>query len=113
MKLAMIMSQKRLAEEYGMLNRLAVGLLNDYANIIRVIPKNKNEAFDEHENAVSIAQRLEVEMPTAWINRRNRKTFGEMPSHILTRITNCYYFSLLDLLPCRKMKVFDYLARAY
>ena len=73
MKLAMVMSQKRLAEEYGMLNRLAVGLLNDHANIIRVIPKNKNEAFDEHENAVSIAQRFEVEMPTAWMNRRNRK----------------------------------------
>ena len=54
----MFMSQNRLDQEHSMLNRLAIGLINEGEQVTRVIPPFQNNDTPEYEKVVSIIPRL-------------------------------------------------------
>ena len=72
MSVTMIMSTDRLTQEYGMLNRLAIGLMNDGEQVTRVIPPFQNDTPPEYENVVSIIPRLFSPIPIPWLQRKEK-----------------------------------------
>lgn len=70
MSVAMIMSSDRLSQEHAMLNRIAVGLLDNGNQIIRVVPESKEQPL--YEQAVSLAHKFETPMPVSRLLRNER-----------------------------------------
>ena len=72
MSIVMIMSQSRIDQEHGMLNRLVVGLANEGEHVVRIVPPTP---FDEpalHERAVSLTKRVTTPMPVSRFLRNAR-----------------------------------------
>ena len=72
MSIAMFMSPERLAQEHGMLNRLAIGLINEGEQVTRVIPHFANDVSPEYEKAVSIISKLHTQMRIPWLQRKEK-----------------------------------------
>lgn len=65
MHLAMIIDEQRLAQEYMMLNRLAVGLISDGIQVTRIVPAEvASEYIQLKEQRIALAGRLETDMKT-------------------------------------------------
>lgn len=63
MHLAMIIDEQRLAQEYMMLNRLAVGLIGDGIQVTRIVPAEAaSEYIQLKEQRMALAGRLETDM---------------------------------------------------
>lgn len=63
MHLAMIIDEQRLAQEYMMLNRLAVGLIGDGIQVTRIVPTEVTfEYIKMTEQRIALAERLETDM---------------------------------------------------
>jgi hypothetical protein len=73
MTVALLISTDRLAQDYVMLNRLTVGLLDHGIQVIRVVPENKMEETQKFGTAVSFANQIEVSMPISRLLRQNRR----------------------------------------
>ena len=68
--IAMFMSGERLDQEHGMLNRLAVGLMNDGEHVTRVIPPSSNNIPTDYEQAVSIIPRIHTQFSFPFLQRK-------------------------------------------
>lgn len=66
----MLMSSDRLQEEHGMLNRLAVGLMNDGVQVTRVIPPFSKDTPPEYERSVSIIPIIHTQFPVPYLQRK-------------------------------------------
>lgn len=72
MSIAMFMSPERLTQEHGMLNRLAIGLINEGEQVTRVIPPFVNGVSPEYEKAVSIISKIHTQMRIPWLQRKEK-----------------------------------------
>ena len=72
MTVAIIMSKDRLDQEHAMLNRLAVGLMDDGTQVVQVAPSNSNEETP-FEQSTSLAKRLYAPMPVSMLLRKARR----------------------------------------
>lgn len=71
MHIAMIMDAERLMREHLMLNRLAIGLLNDGVRLTRIVPDVlDDETMGMGEERIALAPRIEVPMKVLpWLRR--------------------------------------------
>ena len=68
--IAMFMSGERIDQEHGMLNRLAVGLMNDGEQVTRVIPPYNNNIPADYEQSVSIIPRIHTQFSFPFLQRK-------------------------------------------
>jgi len=68
--IAMLMSQNRLDQEHGMLNRLAVGLMNEGEQVTRVIPPFGNDIPPDYEQPVSIIPKIFTQFSIPFLQRK-------------------------------------------
>jgi glycosyltransferase involved in cell wall biosynthesis len=68
--IAMFMSNDRLREEHGMLNRLGVGLLNDGVQVTRVIPQYCGDIPPDYERSVSIIPKFHTQFTAPLFQRK-------------------------------------------
>jgi len=72
MTVSIIMSKDRLEQEHAMLNRLAVGLMDDGTQVVQVAPANSNEETP-FEQSTSLAKRIYAPMPVSMLLRKARR----------------------------------------
>ena len=72
MTVSIIMSKDRLEQEHAMLNRLAVGLMDDGTQVVQVAPANSNEET-LFEQSTSLAKRIYAPMPVSMLLRKARR----------------------------------------
>ena len=94
--IAMFMSGERLDQEHGMLNRLAVGLMNDGEHVTRVIPPSSNNIPTDYEQAVSIIPRIHTQFSFPFLQRK--KLLENLCSELKKQKTNyCHIKIFLSL----------------
>ncbi len=83
MTVALFISADRMLEEYAMLNRLVVGLMNENMHVIRCLPKHIAEQFDATSHSAGLSEGLYFNMPCSFIERssRRREVVDQMASH--------------------------------
>ncbi len=86
--IAMFMSSDRLREEHGMLNRLAVGLMNDGMQVTRVIPPFHKDIPPEYERSVSIIPKIHTQFAVPYLQRKvlSEKLCAELKKQKTTSI---------------------------
>ena len=72
MTVSIIMSKDRIEQEHAMLNRLAVGLMDDGTQVVQVAPTSSNEDTP-FEQSTSLAQRIYAPMPVSMLLRKARR----------------------------------------
>ena len=73
MTISIIMSKDRLEQEHAMLNRLAVGLMDDGTQVIQVVPTHSMIELTPYEQSVTLAERTHVPMPVSRLLRKARR----------------------------------------
>ncbi|MDP7009597.1 MAG: glycosyltransferase [Phycisphaerales bacterium] len=71
-KIALLTSQDRIDQEHGMLNRLAVGLMNDGDQVMRVIPPYTTDIPPEYEQSVSLIPKLHIPFTVPYLHRKEQ-----------------------------------------
>ena len=66
------MSKDRLEQEHAMLNRLAVGLMDDGTQVVQVAPEHSDEVT-LYEQSTSLVKRIHAPMPVSMLLRKARR----------------------------------------
>jgi hypothetical protein len=67
--IAMFISKNRLEQEHGMLNRLAVGLMNEGEQVTRVLPHFEGDTPPDFEKAVSLIPKFHTQFSLPFLQR--------------------------------------------
>ena len=65
----MFISKNRLEQEHGMLNRLAVGLMNEGEQVTRVLPHFEGDTPPDFEQAVSLIPKFHTQFSLPFLQR--------------------------------------------
>lgn len=66
----MFMSKNRLKQEHGMLNRFAVGLMNEGEQVTRVLPHFNGDTPPDYEQAVSLIPKFHTQFSLPFLQRK-------------------------------------------